>query len=44
MYDIDRELDTSGLNCPLPILRKPEMSCWRHGKKVVSFTICWERR
>ncbi len=21
MYDIDRELDTSGLNCPLPILR-----------------------
>ncbi len=21
MYDIDQQLDTSGLNCPLPILR-----------------------
>lgn len=39
MADFDRELDASGLNCPLPILRaKKALSDMEHGKvlKVIS--------
>ncbi len=33
MYDIDQEVDTSGLNCPLPILRaKKTLAAMRSGQ------------
>jgi tRNA 2-thiouridine synthesizing protein A len=39
MTDFDRELDASGLNCPLPILRaKKSLADMAHGKvlKIIS--------
>ena len=39
MADFDRELDASGLNCPLPILRaKKSLNSMTHGQvlKVIS--------
>lgn len=39
MTDFDRELDASGLNCPLPILRaKKSLASMEHGQvlKIIS--------